>query len=255
MPPLPVLAAIQAIVLIAFVAEAAIGFGATVITVTLAVLLVPLTTILPAFVPVNMVLSAYLALRNRRQIAIGVLLRELAPAVLVGLAVGIWISRTASLEVLALVFAIFVVALSIVELVRARRMAAPAPALHTAPRQLLLALGGFVHGLFGTGGPMIVYVLQRRGLEKGAFRASLAVVWLTLNTALMTNFWSLGLLNARSCSLSATIAIALCPALLIGEKLHHRLSPRRFTLGIFSLLLIAGLALAARTALKLVTHP
>ena len=45
---------LQAIVLIAFIAEAAIGFGATVVTVTLAVLFVPLNVILPAFVPVNM---------------------------------------------------------------------------------------------------------------------------------------------------------------------------------------------------------
>ena len=251
---LPVLAAIQAIVLVAFVAEAAIGFGATVITVTLAVLIVPLNTILPAFVPVNMTLSLYLAVRNQSAIAVGVLVRELAPAVLCGLGVGIWLFRKQALEVLVLAFASFIVVLSIVELVRARRMEAPPQPLSAAPRQLLLALGGFVHGLFGTGGPMIVYVLQRRGLEKGAFRASLAVVWLTLNTALMTNFASLGLLNARSFSLSATIALALVPALLIGERLHHRLSPRRFTLGIFSLLLIAGLALAARTTLKLVTH-
>jgi len=251
MPPLPVVVALQAIVLGAFVAEAAIGFGATVIAVTLAVLLVPLTTILPAFVPINMVLSAVLVARGRRSLRLALLGREIAPAVVVGLAVGLWVFRRQRLDALALAFAVFVVAMSVVELRRVHRGGAPSTPLGAGPRRVLLALGGFVHGLFGTGGPMIVYVMQRRGLDKAAFRASLALVWLVLNAALMINFAQLRLLDAPSLRLSAALGLALLPSLWLGERLHHRLSPRRFQLGVFVLLLIAGLALGVRTALKL----
>lgn len=240
--------ALQAIVLLAFVAEAAIGFGSTVITVTLAVLFLPLDVVLPAFVPVNMLLSAYLAIRHHRAIAFQLLLRTIAPAVLVGLAIGIGLFRGQSSQALLLAFALFVVALSAVELWRAQSSDASTLPLSLPIRSLMLGLGGVVHGLFGTGGPMIVYALQREGLDKGAFRASLAVVWLTLNSALLVNFASMGLLGRGSAVLSLAIAVALIPALFLGGYLHHRLSARRFQLGIFSLLLVAGIALAARTA-------
>lgn len=247
--------ALQAIVLLAFVAEAAIGFGATVITVTLAVLFLPLDVVLPAFVPVNMLLSAYLAVRHHRAIAFRLLLRSIAPAVLLGLVIGIGLFRGQSSQALLLAFAIFVVVLSAVELWRAQSRATSTQPLSLPIRSLMLGLGGLVHGLFGTGGPMIVYALQREGLDKGAFRASLALVWLILNGALLVNFASLGLLGRGSAVLSLAIAIALVPALLLGSYLHHRLSARRFQLGIFSLLLIAGIALAARTATLLMRTP
>jgi uncharacterized membrane protein YfcA len=245
-----ILAALSAIVLLAFVAEAAIGFGATVITVTLAVLLVPLKTILPAFVPINMLLSASILLRNRSHVRLDVLVREVAPLVVLGLGVGLWLFRSPHLTALQLSFSLFVVALSVIELSRTRsEVVSP---LGGTVKQVLLALGGLVHGLFGTGGPMIVYVLQRRGLDKAELRATLALVWLCLNTALLANEWQLGLLGAPSLRLSMLLAVPLLPAMALGELLHRRLSPRRFTLGIFSLLLIAGLALGVRTALELV---
>jgi uncharacterized protein len=248
-----VVAALVAIVLLAFVAEAAIGFGATVITVTLAALFLPLPSVLAAFVPINMALSAWLVVRNRRQLRLDVLLHELLPAIGVGVVVGLVVFRWQRLDAFALAFALFVVVLSIVEL--ARGQTGSQPPLGPSARRALLGLGGFVHGLFGTGGPMIVYVLQRRGLDKGAFRATLALVWLVLNSALVVNFVSLGLIGRASASLSATFALALLPAMWLGERLHHRLSARRFQLAIFSLLLAAGLALFVRTALRLWTHP
>lgn len=245
------LVCLQAIVFLAFTAEAAIGFGATVITVTLAVLIVPLDVILPAFVPINLVLSAYLVARYGREIAWRVILTEVAPAVLVGLLLGIVVFRTQRVDVLALAFAIFIVGLSVGELWRARSAQPPAAPFPWLARTGLLGLGGFVHGCFGAGGPMIVYVLQRRGLDKSCFRVSLSLVWLVLNAALLVNYASLRLIGAPSLSISLWLSIALVPGLLVGELLHRRLSARRFQLGIFSLLLAAGVTLAVRTALQL----
>ncbi len=252
MPPLPVVAALQLIVLGAFVAEAAIGFGATVITVTLAVLLVPLTTILPAFVPINLVLSAVLVARGRGALRLRLLGREVAPPVAAGLALGLLLFRARRLELLALGFAGFVVALSAIELWRAR---APAPERPMSRRTAvaLLALGGLAHGLFGAGGPPIVYVLSRRGLDKASFRASLALIWLALNAALVIDYGALGLVDARTLLLSGALLLALLPSLWLGERLHRALPPRRFAQGVFSLLLAAGLALGVRTALQLLS--
>ena len=77
----------------AFVSEAAVGFGATVIAVTLGIQLVALDVLLPAFVPVNMCLSAYLVLRHGRHIAWRLLVTRMAPPVILGLAGGLLVFR------------------------------------------------------------------------------------------------------------------------------------------------------------------
>ena len=102
---------------------------------------------------------------------------EVAPAVGVGAAIGLALFHLPAKHVLALAFGVFVVGLATLQLARPGGEAARAP----VAARLLLGLGGVAHGLFGTGGPMIVYVVRRRLADKRAFRATLAVLWFVLN--------------------------------------------------------------------------
>lgn len=47
------------------------------------------------------------------------------------------------------------------------------------------------------------------------------------------------------------VTLALVPALIIGERLHRALDPARFERVVWIVLLVAGLALAIRSALAL----
>jgi hypothetical protein len=239
----------------AFVSEAAVGFGATVIAVTLGIQLVALDVLLPAFVPVNMCLSAYLVLRHGRHIAWRLLATRMAPPVILGLAGGLMVFRLRDALGIKLGFGLFVVALALVELWRLRAAHASDPPLARPLSFALFVLGGFVHGLFGTGGPMFVYVLRRELHDKGAFRATLAFTWLSLNTALMINFATLGLLGRGSATLSAALLLSVLPAVIAGERLHRALDGRRFHAAVCLVLLLAGGALAARTAWVMLSAP
>ena len=239
------LVALEGVVLAAFVAEAAMGFGATVVAVTLGALFVPVEIILPAFVPINLILSTAIVLRSSASIAWRVLLVELAPALGLGCAAGIAAFRFGAHEAEKLLFALFVVGLALVELRGVRREALP---LSRRARVALLLLGGVVHGLFGSGGPMVVYVLRRRIADKRAFRATLAVVWIALNAALLASYATMGLLRRETGELCCALGLALVPALALGELLHRRLDATRFQLAVCRLLLLGGVALAARTA-------
>jgi uncharacterized membrane protein YfcA len=249
-PSFDVVALLCGIVLLAFVTEAALGFGATVVAVTLGAQLMPLDRLLPAFVPINMVLSTALALRGRRFIAWRVLATRIAPAVAIGLACGLAVFRLQTVALLQLAFALFVVALAFVELVRVRAPEDTRPVARPMAAGLL-AVGGFVHGLFGTGGPMIVYVMRRFVVDKSAFRATLAMSWLVLNVALIVNYATLGLLGATSLALSAPLLVVAVLALGIGEWIHRRVEARTFQAAVCAVLLLGGVTLAGRTALKL----
>jgi hypothetical protein len=238
------------IVALAFFTEAAIGFGSTVITVTLGAHLVPLDRLLPAFVPLNLTLSSYLIARHHRHIAWGVFGRRLVPPMAAGTAVGLWIYRLGTPGGLLLPFALFVTALAAVELVRLRRAAAPARPLARPFEVGLLALGGVVHGLYGSGGPMVVYCASRLLPDRSAFRSTLSLLWLGLNLALAVQFFTLGQLGGHSLRLSGYLGASLLLGLALGEWAHGRLGERLFRLAMYVVLGVAGLSLALRTLLE-----
>lgn len=239
-------ALIALIALVAFTTEGAIGFGATVITVSLGAQLVSLDELLPAWVPLNMGMSAFLVARNYHHIAWRFLLVDIVPLVGTFSAVGIALFHLPNKTLYAAILGAFVVSLALLQLLRP----ATRP-LVRAWRYVFLALGGLAHGLFGSGGPMIVYVARRRLPDPAAFRATLCLLWLILNLGLVINYAALGLFTPTTGGYSLVIAALLVPGVYLGNKLHYALPPAAFERCVWIGLLVAGLALAVRSALAL----
>lgn len=255
------IAVLVAIVFAAFVTEAAVGFGATILTVTLGAHLMPITVLLPSFVPLNMLLSLWIVLRHRHDVALGHLGRRVLPAVGVGMLVGMGLYRFGTPEQLLLAFGLFVVVLSAAELHKALRTLARRDAAHLddtpdatpddapiAPWQSLAMLGsgGLIHGMFGSGGPMIVYVAGRELHDKGRFRATLAALWFLLNGALVAHYLQVGDLNLETARISALLLPALVLGIAAGERAHHRLPQRLFRITVWAVLLAAAAILVGR---------
>jgi len=239
------LVALTVIALVAFCTEGAIGFGGTVIAACLGAQIIPLEALLPAFVPLNLAMSAYLIASGREAIAWRVLARTIAVPVAIGAAVGLALFHVPAKVVLAAVFGSFVALLAVLQLARP----ATAPLGRGLQRAFLVA-GGVAHGLFGTGGPMIVYVTRRELADKRAFRATLAVLWFVLNIALLVNFVALGLYTRHTVEIGGAVGLALIPGLWLGQRVHDALDGARFERVVWTLLLVAGLALALRSILS-----
>ncbi len=240
------------IVLVGFSTEASFGFGATVITVTLASQLFPIDFILPSVVPINLLLSSYMVARYHHAVDRRLLFRGILPAMSVGVAVGLVLMSKSSDSSLKLAFAIFVVGLSVLEL---KRLLAPAEAdtsgasAATRPvagplRVAMLFGAGVIHGLFGSGGPLVVYVAGREIEDKRAFRSTLGALWITMGSVLLAGYAASGLLTASTARTSALLAPTVVLAVLIGERVHHAIEERPFRIGVFALLIVAGSALA-----------
>jgi hypothetical protein len=220
--------------------EATTGFGATVIALALGLHLYALGELLPVFVPLGLVLSAALALRGRAHVDRRLLLARILPAMGLGLGAGLVIFESAPHEALRRVFGGFVVALAGLELWRGRR-AGPAP--HPLPRAASSAalLGaGVMHGLFSTGGPLLVWAVGRSVPDKRVFRATLSCVWLALGSALTLAYALGGRLDARSLTASGALVPVLGAAFAAGDWAHHRLDERLFRSAVSALLLAAG---------------
>lgn len=234
--------ALFAVAISAFATEGAIGFGGTVIAACIGAQLVPLDTLLPAFVVLNLVLSGSIAVRGTDAIAWRFLVRDIAPPVALGAVVGIALFRFAQASGLAIAFGGFVVGLAVLQLVRPAEKPLPQIA-----RIALLVLGGVAHGMFGTGGPMIVYVARRELPDKRAFRATLAILWLALNLALLASFVASDLYTTETRDVGLVLAVAIVPGLAVGEVVHRKLEAARFERVVWLLLLVAGTALVVRS--------
>lgn len=238
------LGALGAVVLLAFTVETALGFGSTVVAIALGSHFAPIDVILPAFVPLNVALSLYLAARHHADIDRRLLLARIVPLMGLGLPVGILLFRHLGTGRLQLTFGVFVMLLSVLELRRMGRAESRAPGPIVS--SVLLFVAGIIHGVFATGGPLAVYVTGRALADKARFRATLSALWLLLNLALVFSYALSGQIGRGSLSTSAALSIPLFLGLLLGERVHRAVPEKLFRTLVFALLLVAGGLLCLR---------
>ncbi len=254
------------IVFAAFTAGTVLGFGTTILTVTFGAQLVALNVLLPIVAPLNLALGAYIAIRYYRDTRWSMLWRRILLPVGAGVPLGMWLFNLGETEWLRLAFGALVTLLSVGQLwsVKKGRDSAVtngavtngaatdgAAPLGPIRRTGLLIGGGFIHGLYATGGPLIVYVVGREIHDKGEFRSTVSTMFLPLTIALIVNYGNSGLLTGSVLRLGLLSAAPMLLGMWLGEYLHVRLDNERFKLGVWVLLLAGGVILSARALLAL----
>jgi hypothetical protein len=229
------------ILVVAHIAETTLGFGATVIALALGVHLVPLETLIPVLVILALLQSIWLVARWFRHIEWRILLRHILPAAGVGIPIGIWCRELADESQLRTILGAFIVVVSSVELVRLFRGKTLGGEFHWYSRIPLLAAGGIFHGLFATGGPLIVYYASRQLRTQTSFRATLSTLWLVLNTVLLITFFINAQIGSETIKMTAIVLPGLLAGIVLGSLIRvHELTFRKITYG---LLLVSGLVL------------
>lgn len=234
-------------ILLSYTVEAITGFGSLVIALSLGALMLPINQMMPVVVPLNVLMTGYLVWRNRRHIYWPVLLKLILPLMLLGTLAGYGLRPWLGDSLLKLLFGALVLWFASRELWRMYRNIQVVP--HTLMLSRVLTFGaGITHGLFASGGPLLVYSLGGIDLDKSRMRATLLVVWFTLNGCLSVLFLFDGTLIP---SLSRTVFYLplLIVGVVLGEYLHHRLNEQRFRQLIYGLLVITGALLMIKTAL------
>lgn len=246
MPDADVLA-LLVVIAVAYTCASTLGFGANVLTVALGAQLLPVDRILAAILPTSLALSGWIAWRQRRHIAGRLLGREVLPLTLVGFPVGLIIFQTTNTDQLQRLLGAVVAALALLELLRPTPdPEQPHRPLSRAASRTLLVSGGFVQGLFASGGPLVVYVLSRRALDKSAFRATLCLLWVMLNSVLIVSYGISGRIDDNSLKLTAWAVLPLLLGLFVGQHLHGRLHANAFRRAVDIALLVSGVVLLLR---------
>jgi uncharacterized membrane protein YfcA len=233
--------AIGGFIFIAFTLEAITGFGSIVIALALGAQLVPIEQLVPILSTLSVVMSTVMVWRHRHHIDRALLLRTVLPGMVLGTALGYAVKPLLNAGLMRQIFGVLIVWFASRELWRLRRAHAPV-ARPPWLSQLLVVLAGVTHGLFASGGPLLVYAASGMAINKARFRATLVSVWLTLNTGLTVAFWLDGRLLPALPKAAAYLPI-IAAGFAVGDWLHQRVSEARFRLVIYSLLCVTGILL------------
>jgi len=238
-----------AIVALAHAIETMTGFGATVFALAAGSLVWPLDPLLAALIGLGWLQSAFIVTRNLRSVRARFLARRVLPGAVAGMVAGRLVYDqlpVAHLRTLLGVFVVVAAGARLWDLVRAQRRSAGATAPHARSWARLLEilpfLGGVFHGLFASGGPVIVYYTAARIADKREFRATMSALWWILNSGLLV--WSAvaGSLG-RAWPLAGWLLPGLAAGVVAGEWLHRTVREELFRVVVQAVLLAIGCVL------------
>lgn len=111
---------------------------------------------------------------------------------------------------------------------------------------LLLVLAGIVHGIFVSGGPLLIGYLTKKIPNKVSFRATISTVWIFLNGMILADDIRMGLWNAELVKTQMISIPFLLAGMFIGAKLYARMSQKLFMMITYLLLFISGVLLLVK---------
>ena len=226
-----------AVLFFAYLVRGVAGFGSALIAVPLLALSLPLTIVVPLIVFLDYVGSASQGINNRDSIQWKEIL-PLLPFTLAGVIASLYVMDSVSPKMLSLALGGFVILFALYQLLplnlgkASREIAAPAG-----------FCGGFVGTLFGTGGPFYVIYLNLRHLDKSAFRASFAAIFLIDGAMRLLGYALKGFYTLELLSYLAMAVPVAGLGLFFGGRIHTALGRETFVRIISVLLLGSGTAL------------
>lgn len=217
------------------------GFGGVIIVLTLGAHIYPITWMLPVLLPLTLIANFYIFIRHHKYIDTGVLFKRILPIMGTGLVIGFVLFNFLHGELLRTIFGVLVILVALRELKNLimgnRQITEPLPVWISA---IYVFFAGLVHGIYASGGPLLVYAVNKMQLEKSVFRSTLSMVWLTMNIFLTLSYTVAGKINLESLRFSIYLLPPLVIGVLSGEFLHQRIPERGFKIVVFVLLMLSG---------------
>jgi len=235
------LAAGAAIIAAAYLVRGIAGFGSGLIAIPLLVLFLPLSLAVPLIVLLDYLASLSQGMGNRSDIR----WKEIVPLIpfsLIGVTIALFFISRADALLLTKGLGIFIILFALYML------SGFTPKAGAARGWGILAgvSGGMIGTLFGTGGPFYVTYFKARGLDKAAFRATFATIFLLDGAGRLVGYASSGFFTLGFLAWVAAALPIMGVFLYIGGHIHTKLSQTQFQRAISVLLIVSGIALLAK---------
>lgn len=226
------------ILVVAYVVRGITGFGSGLVAIPLLALMLPITIVVPMVGLLDYTASLSHGVNHRRAIQ----WREIAPLMpftLLGVLSALYIFKTVDGELLKDILGSFILLYAVYSIIGRN----PHGRLSRKWSLIGGGFGGLVGTLFGTGGPFYVIYLQLRGLDKTAFRATIATIFMLDGAARIVGYGVSGFYTADTITLVLVALPVMAISLYAGGHIHTNISQQSFKRAIGLALLGSGLAL------------
>lgn len=235
------------VILVSNIIQGITGFAGTILAMPPSLMLVGYPVAKPVLNVLGLLSGIYVFAGHRRDVNWREL-KKIVAVMTVGIVGGILIKEffEGKEEILYRLLGIFVILLSVqggLSLQKQDSKAAKGEKSGSFMSCLLLGMAGIVHGIFVSGGPLLISYLTRRIDSKAGFRATISTVWIFLNTILLLDdiwagYWTADLLKIQLVSIPFLLA-----GMYIGSRLYRIMSQRLFMIITYILLFISGVSL------------
>jgi uncharacterized membrane protein YfcA len=230
------------VILSAYALRGSTGFGGAV-AMPLLGLVVPLKILVPVWTLLGIASSATIAGRERHLVSWPVILR-MAPACLVGIAIGLYLFKTLEARTLAQGLGLLVIGYGAHALWSTARRA---PAWQMPPRLIAPAanvLGGAVGTTFGTMASLFFAIyLDALRLAKQQFRATMSAMILALSVVRGIGYYAVGEFSADVWIAFAAAFPLMLLGIFVGDRFHADMSETTFKRMVAAILIVSGVAL------------
>lgn len=225
------------VVFVANIVEGVTGFAGTMLAMPVSMFLVGVEEAKVVLNIVAIIVSLNIAFRswremNRKEVV------KISGFMLIGMAVGIYLFSVLPSVVLMKIYGALIIFVAIRGLTVKKEMK-----ISNGGLVGVLFLSGVIHGMFLSGGALLVIYAVNALKEKSVIRATLAPVWIILNTLMLIQEWISGRVTGKMLGLTGACVIPVFVAIIIGSALHKRIRQDVFVKLTYALLVISGITL------------
>lgn len=213
------------------------GFAGTVLAMPPSILLQginiakPILNVLGLFVAIWITIISYKSLNKKEFFKIMLIM-------FLGLIAGNYIYSIIPVPLLLKIYAIFIIGISIKGLFVKKEANISEIILI-----IILIIAGIMHGMFVSGGPLLIIYATNKLKDKTEFRATVSCVWIILNSYLAYSHYTENLFTSDVISKLLWSIIPVIIGVIIGNILHKKMSQKLFLLITYILLIISGITL------------
>ena len=228
--------AIGVTILFAYAIYGMSGFGSSIVAVPLLTQLIPLRTVTPIMLLLDLVVGTLLGTRNRSAVQMGELYR-LGPWILIGMVLGVMLLTSSPELPLELLLGVAVVLYSSWR-ITSRQAFRELSRTWACPFGMV---GGCFTAIFGTGGPLYTLYLGGRLRSHEQFRATISLLITLTAIARLVMFTLYGLLgNPVIYHLTLWLLPCAIGGLVVGARLRGKIPAQSTASVVWGILIFSG---------------
>ena len=222
------------VLFVANVVQAVTGFAGTLLAMPPAMMLIGAKVILNIMAFLSCLI---LAVKNYKNIQWKILFNIIV-YMAIGMFAGIWLFERLSFDLLLPAYGVMILLIALKKMFIKKEIKMDGFMLN----EILLA-AGVIHGMFVSGGALLVVYASAVLKDKENFRATVASVWVILNTGLMISDILKGYMTSEVLKMTGISILPLFLAIYVGNKIHEKIDQKLFMKITYILLFASGVSI------------